>query len=125
MTPMDILTQKGMIKSYVCRQPDIDKHHLVATFGRGKERTDAQNKVRDWVLARLPTGLHNRRMLYELVAKFYGKAVDLQAIAEHMNIEPVLVMTDWGRVKTILEAVQYRVDGQTQQRYRDEGMIDD
>jgi hypothetical protein len=125
MSRMDVLTQKGMIKSYVYRQAEIDKHHLVATFGRGRDRIDAQNKIRDWALARLPTGLHNRRMLYELVAKFYGKPVDLQAVAEHMNIDAILVMTDWGRVKTILEALQYRVDGETVQHYLDEGMIDD
>jgi len=123
VTPIDVLTQRGMIKSYVWRQDPIEKYHLIATFSRGHERIDAQNKIRDWILPRLPTDAHNRRMMYELVAKFYGKAVDVRAVAEHLNVDALAVAENWSNVKRILSGVRYRVDGETQHHYSSAGMI--
>ena len=123
LSAMDILTQKGMVKSYIHRQTSIARYHLLASYSRGKERIDAQNKVRDYLLPRMPTGFHNRRMLYELVAKFYGKAVDLNAVAEHMNIETRVVLSSWRLVDGMLDDLRYRVSDEAATHYRESGLI--
>lgn len=125
LSAMDVLTQKGMVKSYIFRQTPIAKYHLLASYSCGHERIDAQNKVRDYLLARMPTGIHNRRMLYELVAKFYGKPVDLTALAEHMNIESFVVLKAWRLVDGMLDDLRYRVCDQANDHYKTSGLICD
>lgn len=125
LSRIDILTQKGMIKSYVFRQTPIARYHLLARYSRNKERIDAQNKIRDYILAKLPTGIHNKRMYYELVAKFYGKQVDISAVAEHMNIEPFVVLAGWAKVDGMLNDLSYRVEGEALEHYREERLIGD
>lgn len=125
LSAIDILTQKGMVKSYIFRQTPVAKYHLLASYSRGHERIDAQNKLRDYLLARMPTGIHNRRMLYELVAKFYGKPVDLTALAEHLNIESFVVLKAWRLVDGMLDDLRYRVGDQAQHHYRESGLICD
>lgn len=123
LSAMDILTQKGLVKSYIHRQTPIARNHFLAAYSGGHERSYAQNQIRDYLLPRMPTGIHNRRMLYELVAKYYGKAVDLSALAEHMNIESFLVLSAWAKVDGMLSDLEYRCSDDAHEHYKTAGLI--
>jgi len=129
-TMWDRLAQQGMIKSYVARlSPDM-ANHILAQYGAGRERIVAQNKLVGIVIPRMkqgiPVSLYNnkfRHVIYELVARFYGKPVELEDISDHFNIDIFLVGSRWAQVSEILSAIRERAVEHTEQHYVDSGLV--
>ena len=97
--------------------------HITATYTIGRERTEAQNRLVDFVLPRLRTGVHSRHLIYELVSKFYGKSVDLNDLAERFDVNAFVVVERWGQVVGILKSVQERSYHYAENHYSEAGMV--
>lgn len=127
----DRLAQQGMIQSYVGRlSPDMS-NHLLAFYTKGKARIRAQNDLVNFVLPRLPTGVHKRAVIYELVAKYYGKPVDFNELANRLEEDEFErrrlafeIARYWGYVKSILDGCQQRATVYAEDHYVDAGLIE-
>ncbi len=126
LTLWDRLAQQGMIKSYVRRLPSDMSNHLLAFYTGGRARIDAQNQLVNFVLPRLPTAMHKRALVYELVAKYYGKPVDFAQLAERFDQnkpDALEILRYWGYVKGILDGAQQRATVYAEDHYVDAGLI--
>lgn len=124
ISKQDVAAQRGLIQSYVRRQPGVGRWHFTALYGRAQYRSEAQNRLTDYVLARLPTDAHKRRLIYEMVARYYGKTVILKGVAKRFEIPYADVLIAWARVDGMLEDLDAKLSADALDHYRAEDLIE-
>lgn len=66
--------QAGLLVGFIMRLPEPEQSHIKARFLLERQRDKAKELLLDVLLATLPTGVHKRRLLWDLVSRFYGKS---------------------------------------------------
>ena len=72
-TGIDAAGQQGLLKSFVYRQPDPERLHLISKYAHGSERRDAQRALRDYLLPLINSAIRPRQLVFECVRIYYGK----------------------------------------------------
>lgn len=94
----DAVAQIGMLKAFVAGLPDTDRWHIQAKYARGAERQFAQHSLRDRVIPLLEVVLRPRWIMYQLVARYYGKRVFFRDLAIH--VRPMIPVKDGEKPET-------------------------
>lgn len=83
LDPRERVAQAAMIRGFVSRLAVAERASIEARYTRGRDREGAQ-----WALSRILVfaGVTHNRLVYELVAKHYGKPVHLGAQAARFNV---------------------------------------
>lgn len=70
---VDAAGQQGLLKSFVYRQPDPERLHLIAKYAHGEERRAAQRALRDYLIPLVNNVIRPRYVIFSLVAHYYGR----------------------------------------------------
>ncbi len=110
LSPQDRIAQAGMILAFVGRMRQDEQACIEARYTRDLRRAAAQQVLTGAVLPCL-TGVTHRRMIYELVARHYGKKVHLGMLAKRFTVRRSLVTEKREVVERELQRVERRADG--------------
>jgi hypothetical protein len=111
LSPEERIAQGAMILAFVWRMRDELQASIVARYTRDAQRAVAQETLTQAVLPHL-TGISNRRMIYELVARHYGKRVHLGVQAKKYTVRRSVVADKRATVERVLNVIDERADGQ-------------
>lgn len=98
------------VERYIEQLPDVERWHLHANYLVSGKRAEAKVKLVERILPTLSTGIHNRRLIGDLVSKFYGmkgKHLTMKALRERYEIgRHKLEVTKGGVDETLREIAQ-------------------
>ncbi len=100
-----------------------DKASIEARYTRDARRAAAQRLLADSVRHAL-TGVSHVRMVYELVARHYGKKVHLGQLARRFDVHRNTVMARRQIVERELQKVEIRADGRVILYLQMAGMVE-
>jgi hypothetical protein len=80
-TGLDAVVQIGMIKSFVMRQPDPARLHLLSKYAHDNERIAARRALRDYLMPFLGSTIRPRYVIYHCVCRYYGKPIAFNDLA--------------------------------------------
>jgi len=105
---VDGAAQAGMIRAEVERLPVIERSCIIARYSHdAKEKIPAQIALVEPVIIWIG-GVQHRRMIEQLILRFYGKKVNLGSLADYFGVNPSTTTRKWQRVRDRLMDVQYR-----------------
>lgn len=116
--------QAGIIRAEVEKLPTFERCAVVARFAiENKERYDAMLGLIVPAMACLGTGVHNRRMVDNLVQRYYGKKVNLKDIAEIVGIHPNTMTDRWRCIRRVLTEIEHRGMDMVEVRLQEAGLV--
>lgn len=121
LTPQERLGQAAMIRGFVSRLDPPQRAAIEARHLRGRDRELAQ-----WVLARsvrVAIVTHNR-LVYEIIAKHYGKRVHLGGLAERFSVHRNTVFTRRAVIEEQLRRIDFAADDRVGTWLVDGGIVD-
>ena len=87
---IDAAGQQGLLKSFVYRQPDPERLHLISKYAFGDERKQAQRALRDYLIPLVNNIIRPRYVIFACVSHFYGSRITLKDMAVRVvTIVPV------------------------------------
>ena len=117
------VAQAAMILAFVARMRQEDQACIVARYARDARRAAAQRLLADVVMIHL-VGLTHRRLVYELVARHYGKRVHLGMLARRFTIRRSVVADKRQIVERELQKIEIRADGRVIAYLQDAGLLE-
>ena len=120
---VDRLAMSGMMLSGLRELALHEQAVLAASYSHGHQRIKAQQYLRDFVLPRLSATIRRRRLVYELVASFFGKPVMFNELAIRFEIHPNTVTRQSAQVSDILDTVSSRAVDAATTLYKDRGIL--
>ena len=72
---LDAAAQAGMLQSFVIRQPDPRRLHLLSKYAHGELRNAARRALRDFLIPLMRQTIRPRFVVYECVGRYYGKRI--------------------------------------------------
>jgi hypothetical protein len=111
LSPEERIAQGAMILAFVGRMRDELQASIVARYTRDAQRAAGQQLLTHAVLPHL-TGVTHRRMVYELVARYYGKKVHLGMLSRRFDVHRNTVMAKRATVERELGKIEARADSQ-------------
>ena len=116
--------QSGFIRAEVEKLPVFERCALVARFAIDKERYSAMNELIRPATASLGTGVHNRRLVDNLVQKFYGKRVYLQEVYEqYPEVNRKTLSQHWAMIRKHLTNLEYRAIDRIEIQFQEAGLV--
>lgn len=106
LTREEKVAQAALLRSFIDRQPDHMAGWAHARFDLGRGRTGGQQVLTSYAMPRMGGGIVKRRLVYQLVARHYGKQVMLQDLAEQFGVHPNTIGNKVRRVEEVLRAVE-------------------
>jgi hypothetical protein len=116
------VAQAAMILAFVARMRQEDQACIVARYARDTRRAAAQRLLADLVMIHL-AGVTHRRMVYELVARHYGKRVHMGMLAKRFTVRRSVVADKRQVVERELQRIEVRADGLVILYLQQAGMI--
>jgi hypothetical protein len=123
LSPEERVAQAAMILAFVGRMRDEDQACIEARYSRDRARGVAQQLLTQAVLPSL-TGLSHRKMIYELVARHYGKRVHLGMLARRFDVHRNTVMGKRQTIERELQKIEIRADGQVIEHLQRAGLLE-
>jgi hypothetical protein len=120
---LEAAAQAGMIKSCVLGLTEWERCHIQAKYFRNGDRMAAQERLTRFVLPTLDMVVRNRRLVYELVARYYGKPVKLPELAARFEMERKLVSRYQRGVQAVLDRIAVRAEEMLTVRLKERGVI--
>lgn len=117
------VAQAAMILAFVARMRQEDQACIVARYSGDARRAVAQRFLADVVMIHL-VGVTHRRMVYELVARHYGKRVHLGILAKRFTVRRSIVADKRMVVERELQKIEIRADGRVIAYLQDAGLLD-
>ena len=84
-TGQDAVTQQSMILGFIRRLPKHDHLYVVAKYAHGSEQVAARRALRDAMLPLLGQSIRPRYVVYQLIARYFGRVVRLDDLAGHQE----------------------------------------
>jgi hypothetical protein len=78
---LDAAAQAGMLCSFVLRQPDPRRLHLLSKYAHGELRQQARRALRDFLIPLMRQTIRPRFAIYECVSRHYGKRIVFKDLA--------------------------------------------
>lgn len=122
LTPHERVAQAGMILGFVSRLPPAQRAYIHARYMRGIERSRAQRVLANEIMPMI-TGLTYRHMIYELVARHYGKDVKLVWLAERFNVHENTVTKKVRAIEGLLRVIESQADAAISEYLLDGGLL--
>lgn len=122
----DAAGQAGMIKTYINDLPEPEQSHIKAQYLVWTDRSEAKQRLVTAILPTLPTGVHKRRLIADLVSKFYGKKgkeLALKALAKRYEVGQHAVSYLNRNVNTALRAIAVRAETRVYDYLQERGVI--
>lgn len=110
LSPEERVAQAAMILAFVGRMRPEDRASIEARYTFGQQRAAAQRILTDSVRHAL-VGITHWRMVYELVARHYGKKVHIGQLANRYGVHRNTVATKRGIIERELGRIEERADG--------------
>lgn len=123
LSPEERVAQAAMILAFVARMRQEDRACIEARYSHDWARIYAQYALTDSVLPYL-TGITHRRMVYELVARHYGKRVHLGMLAKRFTVRRSVVADKREVVERELQRIEIRSDGQVIAYLQQAGLLE-
>lgn len=100
--------QAGIIRAEVEKLPTFERCAVVARFAiENKERYDAMLGLIVPATACLGTGVHNRRMVDNLVQRYFGARCFLKDLAATHDVHPDTMTQRWSCIKRQLREIEH------------------
>lgn len=122
----DAAAQAGLIKAFVEAMPEPEKSHIKAKFLLEHTRAEAKAKLVERVLPTLPTGIHKRQLIFDLVSRFYGKRgkeLTFRALQKRYDIGRYELTVLNRRVLITLDAISVRAETRVYEVLQQQGVI--
>lgn len=121
LTPQERVAQAAMILGFISRLDPPQRAAIEARHLRGRDREIAQ-----WVLARsvrVAIVTHNR-LVYEIVARHYGKRVHLGGLAERFSVHRNTVFSRRAAIEEQLCRIDFAADDRVGTWLVDGGIVE-
>ena len=106
---LDGAAQAGLIRGIVETLPEFERCAIIARFAIDrKEALAAKMVLVSPATAALGTGVYNRRMVDNLVQRFYGERCHLKDLAETHGVHANTMTERWARIKRQLTSLEHR-----------------
>lgn len=116
--------QAGIIRAEVEKLPVFEKCAVIARFAiEDKERFGAMKELIVPATSCLGTGVHNRRMVDNLVQRYFGARCFLKDLAETHGVHPDTMTQRWSCIKRQLRDLEYRGIDRVEVRLQETGLI--
>lgn len=122
----DAAAQAGLIQSYITRLTPEESAHLRARYLLGPDRRQAQQFLRDWTLLMIDCGEVPKPLIYELVAKFYGKKSEelrLRSLQKRFGLTRYRMGVINRQVYIVLDALAHRADRKAYDYLQEGGVV--
>lgn len=120
---LDGAAQAGIIRAEVNRIREYERSAIVARFALDKDGIQAKMNLVPPATASLGTGIHNRRMVDNLVQRHYGKRVHLKDLAETHGVHANTMTQRWACIHRLLTSIDYRAMDLAEDRLREAGLV--
>lgn len=121
LDPRERVAQAAMIRGFVSRLAVSERASIEARYTRGRDRENAQ-----WSMSRnlVFAGVTHNRLIYELVAKHYGKAVHLGGLAARFNVHRNTVFSRRAFAEDQLRRIDFAADDRIGTWLVDGGLVE-
>lgn len=120
---VDGAAQAGIIRGLLKPLDPWEQAAIIAKYAiYPKELLWARNSLIVPVMAALPTGMHNRRMVDVLVQRYYGRRVRLKELAATHGLSASAMTVRWQAVRNALQKIEYRAIDRAEARLIDAGL---
>lgn len=121
---LDGAAQAGLIRGLVERVRLPERHALISRFALAKvERYGAMKELVQPATAALGTGVHNRRMVDNLVQRYFGERCHLKDLASDFGVHPDTMTQRWACIKRLLTELERRGIDQAEIRLQAAGLV--
>lgn len=121
---LDGAAQAGLIRAIVDKLPEFERCAIVARFALDqRESLGAKLVLVGPATASLGTGVHNRRMVDNLVQRFYGRRCHLKDIAETYGVHANTMTERWACVKRQLTSLEHRAIDRAEAAFQQAGLV--
>ena len=121
---IDGAAQAGMIRAEVGKIREPERCAIVARFAvDGAECIAAKLQLIRPATASLGTGVHNRRMVDNLVQRYFGQRVHLKDLAEMVGIHPNTMTDRWRSIRRVLSEIEDRGMDMAEARLQQAGLV--
>lgn len=116
--------QAGLIRAIVETLPEFERCVITARFALdNRESLAAKIILIQPATASLGTGVHNRRMVDNLVQRFFGQRCHLKDIAETYGVHPNTMTERWACIKRMLTSLEHRAIDRAEIALQDAGLV--
>lgn len=121
---LDGAAQAGVIRAIVETLPEFERCAVVARFALDqRESLGAKLVLIRPATASLGTGVHNRRMVDNLVQRFYGQRCHLKDLAETYGVHANTMTERWACVKRQLTSLEHRGIDRAEAAFQEAGLV--
>lgn len=121
---LDGAAQAGLIRCMVEKQPAFERASIVARFGwKSAEGYAAKIMLIGPATASLGTGVHSRRMVDNLVQKFYGERVYLKELSELVGLHANTMTDRWRCIRKALTDLEHRAIDGAEAAFQEAGLV--
>lgn len=121
---LDGAAQAGLIRAIVETLPEFERCAVVARFALDqRESLGAKLVLVGPATASLGTGVHDRRMVDNLVQKFYGERVYLKELAELVGLHANTMTDRWACIKRQLTSLEHRAIDRAEAAFQEAGLV--
>lgn len=120
---VDGAAQAGIIRGLIEPLAPWEKAAIAARFAiERKELFKARDTLITPVMASLPTGIHNRRLVDALVQKYFGRKVKLKHLAAEYGLHVDTMTQRWACTRKTLTEIEHRAFGRAEERLIEAGL---
>lgn len=122
---LDGAAQAGLVRAMVEKLPEFERAAITARFTLdNREGLAAKIVLIRPATAALGTGVHNRRIVDNLVQKFYGRRVYLQDLhAKYPEINRKTLTDHWAMIRKHLTNLEHRAIDRMEIHFQDAGLV--
>lgn len=122
---IDGAAQAGLILGMLEKLPVFERAAITARFSfRSADGYAAKITLMGPATTALGTGVHNRRMIDQLVQKFYGEKVYLKDLAGTCGVDPRAIPDCWHLIRKALTAIEHRAIDRAEVIFREGGLVE-
>lgn len=121
---LDGAAQAGLIRAIVETLPEFERCAVVARFALDqRESLGAKLVLIRPATASLGTGVHDRRMVDNLVQRFYGQRCHLKDIAKVYGVHANTITERWACINRMLTGLEHRAIDKAEAAFQEAGLV--
>lgn len=121
---LDGAAQAGIIRAQVQELREFERCAVIARFALADlEKIEAMMILVPPAAAALGTGVHNRRMVDNLVQRYFGQRCNLKDLASTHDVHPDTMTQRWACIKRLLTELERRGIDQVEIRLQAAGLV--
>ena len=124
LSGLDGAAQAGMIRDEVGRLNPNERDCIIARYSVNKDGLQAKINLIPLAASALPTGMHSRRMVDQLVQRYFGKKMAIAELSESFGIERRTMHNRWLDIAKRLRETEDRAGIMIHDRLVSSGLVE-